>query len=140
MMEDPQGFLLEVKSSKIVLDEIHRLNNPSELLKIAADYYPQIKIIATGSSTLGISSKFRNTLTGRKTELWLCPIVFNDLKDFKETSLTRRFLYGGLPPFFLSKKLPKKSFQEWIDAYWAKDIQELFRLERRYSFQKWGYF
>ncbi len=26
--------------------------------------------------------------------------------------------------------------QEWVDAYWAKDIQELFRLERRASFQR----
>ena len=24
----------------------------------------------------------------------------------------------------------------WLDAFWAKDIQELFRLERRHSFQK----
>jgi len=29
-----------------------------------------------------------------------------------------------------------RDFQEWMDAYWAKDIQELFRLERRHSFQR----
>lgn len=43
---------------------------------------------------------------------------------------------GGLPPFLLANDVPERDFQEWMDAYWAKDIQELFRLERRSSFQK----
>jgi predicted AAA+ superfamily ATPase len=41
------------KGKRLILDEIHRLDNPSEILKIAADHYPEVKIIATGSSTLG---------------------------------------------------------------------------------------
>ena len=49
---DPEGFLDAQKGKKIVLDEIHRLDNPSEVLKLAADHYPEVKIIATGSSTL----------------------------------------------------------------------------------------
>ena len=42
----------------------------------------------------------------------------------------------GVYPHSFSKNLPEKDFQEWIVAYWAKDIQELFRLERRHSFHK----
>ena len=64
LFDDPDSFLLGHKGKRLVLDEIHRLANPSELLKLAADHYPDIKIIATGSSTLGASSKFRDTLTG----------------------------------------------------------------------------
>jgi len=45
-------------------------------------------------------------------------------------------LRGGLPPFFLAPALPERDFQEWMDAYWAKDILELFRLERRSAFQR----
>jgi len=135
-MDDPQEFLKGLKGKKIVLDEIQRLNNPSELLKIAADYYPNVKIIATGSSGLGISSKFSDTLTGRKTTLWLTPMTLEDLEDFGNNSLSHRFLRGGLPPFFLAEKMQEKDYQEWLDSYWAKDIQELFRLERRYSFQR----
>ncbi len=41
-----------------------------------------------------------------------------------------------MPPFFLARSLPEQDFQDWVDAYWAKDIQELFRLERRTSFQR----
>lgn len=108
------------------------------MLKIAADHYPDVKILATGSSTLGASTKFRDTLTGRKVELWLTPMTIKDLSDFGKTDITHRFLHGGLPPFFLSQKIPERDFQEWMDAYWAKDIQELFRLERRYSFMKFA--
>lgn len=136
MMSDPQSFLEDLKGRRIVLDEIHRLENPSELLKIAADHFQDTKIIATGSSTLGASSKFKDTLAGRKSELWLPPMIMADLMDFKRTDLKHRFLYGGLPPFFMSKEIPERDFQEWMDAYWAKDIQELFRLEKRHSFLK----
>jgi uncharacterized protein len=136
MMDDSQSFLDGLRGRTVVLDEIHRLGNPSEILKIAADHYPNTKIVATGSSTLGASAKFRDTLAGRKQELWLTPMMSVDLTDFKQTDLRHRFLRGGLPPFFLAEELPERDFQEWMEAYWAKDIQELFRLERRYSFLK----
>jgi hypothetical protein len=45
-------------------------------------------------------------------------------------------LRGGLPPFFLAPTLPERDFQEWMDAYWAKDVLELFRLEKRPAFQR----
>lgn len=135
-MEDPQSFLESIKGKRAVLDEIHRLANPSELLKIAADHYPQTRIIATGSSTLQAPAKFRDALTGRKEAIWLTPMMSLDLADFKSDGLPHRFLFGGLPPFFLSETLPENDFQEWLDSYWAKDIQELFRLEKRWSFQR----
>jgi predicted AAA+ superfamily ATPase len=136
MLEDPEAFLGDFRGRKVVLDEIHRLGNPSEILKIAADHYPDINIIATGSSSLGASRKFRDTLTGRKMEIWLTPMISEDLHDFGELDISRRLARGGLPSFFLSEDYPEREFQEWIDAYWAKDIQELFRLERRFSFQR----
>lgn len=137
-MEDPDAFLKSLNGKRIVLDEIHRLEQPSQILKIAADHYPKIRVLATGSSTLGASSKFRDTLTGRKEELWLSPMTMEDLTDFGRPGLRHRFLHGGLPPFFLAATIPERDFQEWMDSYWAKDIQELFRLERRHSFQKFS--
>jgi len=138
MMEDPQSFLEDIKGLTVVMDEVHRLSNPSEILKIAADHFPETKIVATGSSTLGASAKFKDTLAGRKYELWLTPMITEDLQDFKQTDLSHRFLHGGLPPFFMAKGFPERDFQEWMDAFWAKDILELFKLERRYSFLKFA--
>jgi predicted AAA+ superfamily ATPase len=136
MLEDAEGFLRLLRGRTIILDEIHRLQNPSELLKIAADHYPEVRILATGSSTLGASAKFKDTLTGRKESLWLTPMLARDLVDFGDADLAKRLLFGGLPPFYLSEPLPERDFQDWVDGYWAKDIQELFHLERRHAFQR----
>ncbi len=135
-LEDPESFLREMRRRRVVLDEIHRLPNPSELLKIAADHFPEVRIVATGSSTLGASSRFRDTLTGRKVEVWLTPMIEAELEPFGNTDLRHRLLHGGLPPFFRAKGIPEADFQEWMDAFWAKDVLELFRLERRASFQR----
>ncbi|MFH1823905.1 MAG: AAA family ATPase [Candidatus Firestonebacteria bacterium] len=135
-LANPEKFLNENKGRVIVLDEIHRLSNPSELLKIAADYYPNIKVIATGSSTLGASSKFKDTLTGRKSNVWMTPMIYKDIADFSNISIKYRMLKGGLPPFFMAKTKNEKDYQDWIDSYWAKDVQELFMVGSRYSFQK----
>ena len=136
MEDDPEAFLESMKGKVLALDEIHRLRNPAELLKIAADYFPSTRIIATGSSTLGASKKFRDTLTGRKAEIWVTPMISDDLQAFGPGRLNDRLLKGGLPPMFLSKQLPERDFEEWMDSYWAKDIQELFRIERKHSFQR----
>lgn len=136
LFEDPESFLASKKGKRLVLDEIHRLDNPSEILKLAADHYKDVKIIATGSSTLGASTKFKDTLTGRKREIWLTPLLLQEMAIFGNENLNHRFLFGGFPSFFAQQKLPEQDFREWIDAYWAKDIQELFRVEKRYSFQK----
>lgn len=136
MMEDPEGFLDGLRDKRIVLDEVHRLANPSELLKIAADHYKTIRVVATGSSTLQATSKFRDTLTGRKEEVWLTPMNTSDLADFRKGDLKHRLREGGLPPFFLGEIEKDRGCQEWMDSYWSKDIQELFHLERRSSFQR----
>lgn len=133
-MADPEHFLRRVRGRRIVLDEVHRLPNPSEMLKIAADHFADIRVVATGSSTLQASTKFRDTLVGRKTEVWMTPMMSADLAASGHPALGRRLLHGGLPSFFLSDLLAEADFQEWMHAYWARDIQELFRVERRSSF------
>lgn len=134
LLEAPESFLRDLGPRRVVLDEIHRLPNPSELLKIAADYHPGTQVIATGSSSLGASRRFRDTLTDRKRELRLTPMLQQDEQEFGPRGSDHRFLHGGLPPFFLSAEFPQAGFRDWIDSYWARDIQEHFRLQRRWSF------
>ena len=134
-LADPELFLRDMDGRRVVLDEIHRLPDPSELLKIAADHFPGTRVLATGSSTLGASSRFGDTLTGRKENLWLTPMMSADVTAFGGT-LEQRLQRGGLPPFFVAGEAVERDYQEWLDAYWARDIQELFRLEKRHTFQK----
>jgi hypothetical protein len=134
LLDDPEGFLDAHRGRTLVLDEIHRLADPAALLKIAADHHPDARILATGSSTLGASARFRDTLAGRKSEVWLTPMTLADLDAFGAADLRRRLLRGGLPSFFLAEGQVDAAFQEWVDAYWARDVLELFGLERRYAF------
>lgn len=137
-LEDPESFLKAMRGRRVVIDEIHRLGDPSQFLKIAADHYPEAKILATGSSTLSASAKFKDTLTGRKASVWLTPMTLADLSDFGAPDLDRRMLQGGLPPYFLADGFPERDLQDWLDDFWAKDVQELFRIERRASFMRFA--
>ena len=75
LMDDPEGFLGSLgRRGAVVLDEVHRLQDPAAILKIAADHFPHVRVLATGSSTLGASARFRDTLAGRKAEVWLTPM------------------------------------------------------------------
>ncbi len=133
---DSEEFFKNCKAKIIAIDEIHRLENPSEVLKIAADYFPNIKVIATGSSTLSATKKFKDSLTDRKRSVFLTPMNSYDLVAFKSENIEQRILKGGLPPFFLSKKLPESGYQDWLDSFWAKDIEELFKIENKSAFLK----
>jgi predicted AAA+ superfamily ATPase len=144
---DVEEFWQGKENKIVILDEIHRLENPSEVLKIAADHYSNVKVIATGSSTLAASKKFKDTLSGRKIVIELRPLIEADLnafahnKNIKKSTKTnalleKRFLYGGMPENYLSDELPEYAFEEWIDSYWSKDIQELYELRSKFAFQK----
>lgn len=139
LMEDPERFLKDnAGERRLAIDEIHLLDNPSQLLKIAADYHPDLRVVATGSSTLAASTRFKDTLTGRKEAVNLTPMISQDLSDFSRTRMQTRLYHGGLPSFFLSPDFPSRDFEEWLVDYWAKDIQQLFRLQNRHSFLKFS--
>jgi len=135
-LEDPELFFRSHRrNSIIVLDEVHRLPDPSRILKIAADAFPGLKILATGSSTLAATRKFRDTLTGRKVVLVLPPILWTECEEaFGIHDLDRRLLHGGLPEALLSPTRDDSSYSEWMDSFYARDIQELFGIRERTGF------
>jgi predicted AAA+ superfamily ATPase len=83
-----QIFQLEAidinKKSLIVFDEIQLLNDPSNLLKLIHDHFKNLKIIATGSSSLEIKTKFSDSLAGRKRVYKIEPLDFDEFLLFKE--------------------------------------------------------
>src|SRR5208283_163822 len=54
---DPENLFRSVRKDTVVFDEVHQLPDPSRLLKIGADQFPRLKILATGSSTLAATRK-----------------------------------------------------------------------------------
>lgn len=134
-LRDPMRFLAALRGKRVVLDEVHRLDDPSAVLKNAADHYPDVRIVATGSSRISASRKFRDSLTGRKYELHLRPLIIPDLVPFGDADMTHRLAAGGLPEHFLAPQ-PDAAFREWMDSFWAKDIQELFPVEQYGPFRR----
>lgn len=68
----------------VFLDEIQYLKNPSNFLKLLIDHYKNIKVIASGSSTLEIRRKFKDSLVGRKMVFELNTLRFPEYLLFKE--------------------------------------------------------
>ena len=133
---DPELFLSGCQAGSVIaLDEIHRLPDPSLLLKIAADEYPHLKVLATGSSTLAATGKFRDALTGRKRSIYLCPVLWEECAGpFRMPDLDHRLLHGGMPESLLADTPPSLDFAEWIDSFYARDILELFNVRNRRGF------
>ena len=125
MVRDPQVFFRGCSRPVVVFDEIHQLRDPARLLKIGADVFPELKILATGSSTLAASKKFRDTLTGRKRLVHLTPVLWDELPGFGVT-LPQRLFHGGLPPALLAASKQTAFYREWMDSLFARDIQRLF--------------
>jgi len=124
-VRDPQLFFRSCDKPVVVFDEIHQLADPARLLKIGADVFPKLKILATGSSTLAASKKFRDTLTGRKRMVHLTPVLWDELNAFGIT-LPQRLFHGGLPPALLASSKSPSFYREWLDSFFARDIQRLF--------------
>ncbi|MYF03123.1 MAG: AAA family ATPase, partial [Gammaproteobacteria bacterium] len=117
-LDDPELFLESLATGIIVMfDEVHRLSDPSTLLKLAADTRPDLRVLATGSSTLVATKKFRDSLTGRKRVIHLTPILWSEcISNFDVQDLDHRLLRGGLPQALLANDKDPEFFSEWIDS------------------------
>ena len=135
-LQDPELFLRSNPTDKLlILDEVHQLEDPSLCLKIMADEYPETRVLAIGSSTLDATRKFRDTLTGRKHSIHLLPVPWREcVAEFGIKDLDRRLLHGGLPEPLLSENIDPAFYREWIDSFYARDMQELFVIRNRRGF------
>jgi predicted AAA+ superfamily ATPase len=74
-------------------------------------------------------------LTGRKAAIHLCPVLWSECATtFGVHDLDRRLLHGGLPESLLAERKNPRAFNEWIDSFYARDIQELFVVRNRRGF------
>lgn len=135
LVSDPEKFYKFNRAKTYVFDEIHQLPEASMLLKIGADTQKDSYFLATGSSTLVASKKFKDSLSGRKRNIHFVPILIQELEDFN-VSLEKRLLFGGLPPALLSDSFDREFYSEWLDSFYARDVQEIFAVEKRQPFLK----
>jgi hypothetical protein len=86
----------------VIIDEAQRVENIGLTLKLLVDNYPELQIIATGSSSFELANKINEPLTGRKNEFWLYPFSLEELDQRYSPIETRRLLgerlvFGSYP-------------------------------------------
>lgn len=87
-------------SDLVVIDEAQRVENIGISIKLIHDTYPEIKLLVTGSSSLDLSNKITEPLTGRSIETILYPLSVEEV-SVNPTELTANaniiMVRGGYP-------------------------------------------
>lgn len=91
----------------IAFDEIQKLENWSGQLKAIYDTYPNVKFIISGSESLFIRKKSRESLAGRIFVFELEPLNFKEFLDFKGIKINS---------VWMKRDLLKKEFTEYLEC------------------------
>ncbi|MBU0496689.1 MAG: ATP-binding protein [Candidatus Thermoplasmatota archaeon] len=99
----------------LLLDEIQKLDHWEDQLKSIYDIYSKnIKIIITGSESLFIKKKSKETLAGRIFQFKINPLTFKEFLRFKEKTYTNIHLYKKELTHLFQEYLPTQGFPELV--------------------------
>ena len=154
------SFIRQVRSKIVFIDEFQYCKDISSIFKAVHDLNPDIKIYASGSSSLEIQAHLRESLAGRKREKILYPLSYaewlfgedpslatiaplTDISTVDELEAHRSFVanfirFGGMPGLLsIQNELEKREYLFGIyQTYIAKDIKSFLRDESVLSFNK----
>lgn len=110
----------KIKKEKFVIafDEIQKLDNWSSQLKVLYDLYPNIKFIISGSESLFIRRKSKESLAGRIFEFKIEPLSFKEYLMFKNIKIENIWLQRELLMNEFLEYLKTNGFPEII---WEKE-------------------
>ena len=119
----------------IAVDEAQRVPDIGIVLKLIIDSIPQVKVVATGSSSLDLANKTSEPLTGRKRQFKLFPLSFSEMAQHhgllaESNLLTHRLIYGYYPDVVNSPGEERLLLQELADSYLYKDILALDKIKK----------
>lgn len=116
----------------LFIDEAQRIPEIGMGLKLLVDHFPEMKIIATGSSSFDLSNKLGEPLTGRNITRLLFPIsifeLYHQFGGMQILQMLENLLIFGSYPETLKTNSVKDKTEYLIslrDAYLFKDILEL---------------
>lgn len=111
----------------VIIDEAQKVDNIGLTLKIIVDNFPEVQVIATGSSAFELRNRLNEPLTGRKYEYQLFPISTNEI--YKTTGyvdvnrqLEYRLIYGSYPDILTHETEAHELLNSLTDSYLYKDI------------------
>ncbi|MBN2174636.1 MAG: ATP-binding protein [Bacteroidales bacterium] len=120
----------------IVLDEAQTISDIGMVLKIISDTFPEIQIIATGSSSFELGNKVMEPLTGRSRVFYLYPFSLEEIKETRDlisiqANLDNFLRFGMYPEVFLrSDNDAIEELNNIAGNYLYKDILQYENLKR----------
>ncbi|MFC2100662.1 ATP-binding protein [Bacteroidota bacterium] len=124
------------KHSLIVLDEAQYIKNIGLVLKVITDTFPNIQIIATGSSSFDLSYSISEPLTGRSREYILYPFSVQEIVNQNDMMTIHagleNILRFGLYPEVYGKNEPDaiEELNNIASNYLYKDILQFENIKR----------
>lgn len=116
----------------LVIDEAQNIPEIGKILKLIVDEIPEIRVIASGSSSFDLLNKTGEPLTGRSYSFLLFPVSQGELsitENKLETlqNLETRLVYGSFPEVISStdNSLRKEYLTDLVSAYLFKDLLSL---------------
>ncbi len=120
----------------LVLDEAQQITDIGKILKIMVDTFPQLQIIATGSSSFDLINRLSEPLTGRSRQFILFPFSLEELHQSEtwldlEAKLEKILRFGLYPEVYTSSESESmEELQNISSNYLYKDILQLGTLKR----------
>lgn len=120
-----------VRGKKVLfIDEAQMMVNTGLVLKLLVDHYPEVQVIATGSSSFELSDKIKESMTGRVYDFTLLPLSVTELATDNRSRLLfdvdRSLRLGAYPEVAQSNEQAATTILRSItDGYLYKDILNL---------------
>lgn len=133
--------MLIATNKTIVIDEAQRVENIGLTLKLITDNFPEVQLLVTGSSSLGLHDRLNEPLTGRKIEYFLFPISTEEIYRAEgviavKERLPKRLIYGSYPDVLYGALPQEKALRELAESYLYKDVLEIEGLRKPAVLQK----
>ncbi len=125
----------------VAIDEAQRVEDIGLVMKRIVDEYPDVQVMASGSSSLRLRSSINEPLTGRKYEYVMYPVSTAELYDTAGLVATRQYLearliYGSYPDVLTHPHEARELLATLSDSYLYKDILEMDEVRKPVLLQK----
>ena len=125
----------------LVIDEAQMIHNIGLLIKRMVDNFPEIQVIASGSSAFELADKTKESMVGRKEELQLFPFSYKEMvghSNFvEETRLVpHRMVFGYYPEVVNNLGKEEKILNDLVEGFLYKDILNLEGVKKSSTLQR----
>jgi len=136
-IEEPSILKSYLGNKKIVVfDEAQFIPNIGRILKLLIDTYPDLQIIATGSSSFDLANQTSEALTGRALQFILYPFSYEELSTYfnpfeRKAKLDLFLKYGLYPEIVQANNQEARILLDDLSSkYLYKDVLEFENLKK----------